>query len=66
MWDRKVESGFPELKVLVSPVLSASSARILIPRLCRSNASEMYFNLENLWDILTRKVEANGDRTCSR
>jgi hypothetical protein len=54
LWDRKVEGGFPELKVLVSLSYAlGSQLSLMTPR--RNSVSATRFSLECLWGTLMRR-----------
>lgn len=49
MWDRKVEGGFPELKILVSIVTPQSY--MILKTFSRNSAFVTNYSLVNRWDI---------------
>ncbi|KAH9482990.1 hypothetical protein JR316_0005090 [Psilocybe cubensis] len=57
VWDRKLEGGFPELKVLVGAIYFREMCPFM-GFLFRNNESEINFNQESLWDI--PMFEKNG------
>ena len=51
MWDRKVEGGFPELKVLVS--IASPQSYMMLKSYSRNSAFATNYSLVNRWDIQT-------------
>ena len=51
MWDRKVEGGFPELKILVS--IAAPQSYMILKTFSRNSAFVTNYSLVNRWGIQT-------------
>lgn len=59
IWDRKVEGGFPELKLLVSPLSPLEVLHVVIRLSPRNNEYGIISSLVNHWGIRTRSKKLN-------